>query len=101
MPKKMLQQSLYNILPTHPFVTILLRNVIFFAFPMVKNATKEASVAQWLSHSPCRPGVADLIPGFSSPLDKTLNGGPMDKLLTRKYCDEAGDHYAVMTCGMC
>ena len=38
------------------------------------------------------------IPGFSSLLDETLNRGPMtvfqDKLLTRTYCDEAGD-YAV------
>ena len=25
----------------------------------------EASVVQWLSHSPCKPGVAGSIPGFS------------------------------------
>ena len=36
-----------------------------------------------------------LIPSFSRLLDETLNRGPMtiflDKLLTRTYCDEAGD----------
>ena len=36
----------------------------------------EASVAQWLSHSPCNPGVAGLILGFSSPSDETINRGP-------------------------
>ena len=29
----------------------------------------EATVAQWLSHLPCKPGVASSIPGFSSPSD--------------------------------
>ena len=29
----------------------------------------EAAVAQWLSHLPCKPGVAGSIPGFSSPSD--------------------------------
>ena len=29
----------------------------------------EASVAQWLSHLPCKPGVAGSIPGVSSPSD--------------------------------
>ena len=47
---------------------------------------------------PCKPGVVGSIPGFSSLSDETLNRGTMtifqDKLLTRKYCDEAGD-YAV------
>ena len=36
------------------------------------------------------------IPGFSSLSDETLNRGPMTifqaKLLTRTYCDEAGDY---------
>ena len=36
------------------------------------------------------------IPGLSSLSDETLNRGPMtifqDKLLTRTYCDEAGDY---------
>ena len=27
---------------------------------------REASVVQWLCHSPCKPGVAGSIPGFSS-----------------------------------
>ena len=51
-----------------------------------------------VSHSPCNPGVAGSIPGFSSPLDETINQGPQtafhDKWLTRTNCDEAGD-YAV------
>ena len=42
--------------------------------------------------------IPSLIPGFSSLSDETLNRGPMiifqDKLLTKTYCDEAGD-YAV------
>ena len=29
----------------------------------------EASVVLWLCHSPCKPGVAGSIPGFSSPSD--------------------------------
>ena len=37
----------------------------------------EASVVQWLCHSPCKPGVAGLIPGFSSPSDGTINRGPV------------------------
>ena len=37
----------------------------------------EASVVQWLCHSPCKPGVASSIPGFSSPSDETLNRGPI------------------------
>ena len=32
-------------------------------------AIPEASLAQWLSHLPCKPGVASSIPGFSSPSD--------------------------------
>ena len=32
-------------------------------------AIAEASLAQWLSHKPCKPGIASSIPGFSSPLD--------------------------------
>ena len=28
---------------------------------------------QWLCHSPCKPGVADSIPGFSGPTDGTIN----------------------------
>ena len=37
----------------------------------------EASVVQWLCHSPCNPGVAGSIPGFSSPSDGTINRGPV------------------------
>ena len=37
----------------------------------------EASVMQWLVHSPCRPGVAGSIPGFSSPSDGTINRCPV------------------------
>ena len=37
----------------------------------------EASVVQWLCHSPCKPRVAGLIPGFSSQLDGTINRGPV------------------------
>ena len=37
----------------------------------------EASVVQWLCHSPCKPGVAGSIPGFSSPSDGTINRGPV------------------------
>ena len=33
----------------------------------------EASVVQWLCHSPCKPGVAGSISGFSSPSDGTIN----------------------------
>ena len=33
-------------------------------------------MVQWLCHSPCKPGVAGLIPGFSSPWDGTINRGP-------------------------
>ena len=55
-------------------------------------------MALCLSYSPCKPGVDGSIPDFSSRLDETLNRGPMtifqDKMLTRSYCDEAGD-YAV------
>ena len=36
-----------------------------------------ASVVQWLCHSPCKPGVAGSIPGFSSPSDGTINRGPV------------------------
>ena len=36
----------------------------------------EASVVQWLCHSPCKPGVAGSIPSFSSPSDGTINRGP-------------------------
>ena len=32
------------------------------------NLRPEASVVQWLSHSPCKPGVAGSIPGFSKNL---------------------------------
>ena len=38
---------------------------------------QEASVVQWLCHSPCKPGVAGSIPGFSSPSDGTINRGPV------------------------
>ena len=37
----------------------------------------EASVVQWLCHSPCKPGVAGSIRGFSSRSDGTINRGPM------------------------
>ena len=37
----------------------------------------EASVVQWLCHSPCKPGVAGSIPGFSSLSDGTINRGPV------------------------
>ena len=37
----------------------------------------EASVVQWLCHSPCKPGVAGSTPGFSSPSDGTINRGPV------------------------
>ena len=35
----------------------------------------EASVVQWLCHSPCKPGS---IPGFSSLLDGTINPSPYE-----------------------
>ena len=38
---------------------------------------KEASVVQWLCHSPCKPGVAGSIPVFSSPSNGTINRGPV------------------------
>ena len=38
---------------------------------------REASVVQCLCHSPCTPGVAGSIPGFSSPSDGTVNRGPV------------------------
>ena len=38
---------------------------------------EEASVVQWLCHSPYKPGVAGSIPGFSSPSDGTINRGPV------------------------
>ena len=39
----------------------------------------DASVVQWLCHSPCKPGVTGSIPGFSSPLDgKTEVLSPYD-----------------------
>ena len=41
------------------------------------NGAGEASVVQWLCHSPCNPGVAGSIPGFSSPSDGTINRGPV------------------------
>ena len=34
-------------------------------------------MVQWLCQSPCKPGVVDSIPGFSSPLDGTINRGPL------------------------
>ena len=37
----------------------------------------KASVVQWLCHSPCKPGVAGSIPGFTSPSDGTINRGPV------------------------
>ena len=37
--------------------------------------SSEASVVQWLCHSPCKPWVAGSIPGFSSPSDGTINRG--------------------------
>ena len=40
-----------------------------FVYIFVSNCNAEASVAQWLSHLPCKPGVAGSIPGFSSPSD--------------------------------
>ena len=43
----------------------------------VQNIVVEASVVQWLCHSPCKPGVACSNPGFSSPLDGTINRGPV------------------------
>ena len=41
------------------------------------NQPVEASVVQWICHSPCKPGVAGSIPGFSSPSDGTINRGPI------------------------
>ena len=56
----------------------------------------EASVAQWFSYSPSKPGVVGSVPGFSSLSDETLNRGPMtifkDKRLTMIDCDEAEDY---------
>ena len=53
---------------------------------------------QWLSHSPCKPGLAGLSSGFSSPSDENINPSLhmifRDKLVIRTYCDKAGD-YAV------
>ena len=33
-------------------------------------------MVQWLCHSPCKPGVAGSIPGFSSPSDGTVTEVP-------------------------
>ena len=49
-------------------------------------------MALWLSYPPSKSRV----PGFSSHLEETLNRDPMtifhDELMTRTYCDEAGDY---------
>ena len=37
-------------------------------------------MVQWICHSPCKPGVAGSIPGFSSPSDGTINRGPVSIL---------------------
>ena len=34
-------------------------------------------MAHWLCHSPCKPGVADSISGFSSLVDEIINQGPV------------------------
>ena len=44
---------------------------------LLQQGYQEASVVQWLCHSPCKPGVAGSIPGFSSPSDGTINRGPV------------------------
>ena len=38
---------------------------------------REVSVAQWLCHSPCKPGVAGLILDFSSLSDETITKVPI------------------------
>ena len=56
-------------------VSVIRKMYVLFPlrFPLVirftLNSLLEASVAQWLSHLPCKPGVAGSIPGFSSPSD--------------------------------
>ena len=37
----------------------------------------EAAVVKWISHLPCKPGVAGSIPGFTSLSDETLSRGPV------------------------
>ena len=46
-------------------------------FDIQDRYASEASVVQWLCHSPCKPGVAGSISGFSSLLDGTINEGPV------------------------
>ena len=55
-------------------------------------------MALWLNHLACKLGFTGLILAFSSPLEETINRGPMiifqDKLLTRTYFYEVGDYVA-------
>ena len=44
-----------------------IENVVVSSSSHYKTNLVEASVVQWLCHSPCKPGVAASIPGFSSP----------------------------------
>ena len=58
-------------------------------------AIREASFAQLISHFPCKPGVACLIPGFSSPSVLRIeitNRDPVTIFKTMTYRDKAGVH---------
>ena len=55
----------------------------------------ESSVAQWLCHSPCKPGVTGLIPGFSSLSDEILTEVPshMTVVVCGTFNSKSTNHY--------
>ena len=58
------------------FFVCVLNNIMQFChYDLYENL--KASVAQWLCHSPCKPGMAGLSPDFSSLSDETTNRGPV------------------------
>ena len=63
--------------PIRKPVVYLRKQMLFFFFFFFLKLHIEASVVQWLCHSPCKPGVAGSISGFSSPSDGTINRGPI------------------------
>ena len=54
-----------------------LSSIYIFDVRIIVLVLQEASVVQWLCHSPCKAGVAGSIPGFSSLSDGTINRGPV------------------------
>ena len=59
------------------FVHILFTKQSMIRYCRIYMYILEASVVQWLCHSPCKPGVAGSIPGVSSPSDGTINRSPV------------------------